>query len=290
MERNLTVFILGGMALLSLQAARGQSALMAPPATTRNTSAQQANSIDLPPAPQGKSTVFGGEIRSIDPVRDELTLKVYGQKPMKILFDERTLVFLDGKRIALRTLGPEQHAAVETTLDGVQVFAVSIHALSQPPEGDYQGRVVNYDPGTGELTIVSSGAREPFKVLVAKDTAFRREGQTNFTSAGSGPGDLRKGSLITVDFQSGQQGRGVASKISVLAVPGTAFSFNGNITLLNLSSGSMELVDPRDEKSYQISFDPARIPAGKDLHLGEHVSVEAEYDGLHYMANQITPE
>ena len=50
----------------------------------------------LPPAPRGKSTIIGGEIRRVDPVRDELTLRVFGQHPVKILFDDRTQVYLDG--------------------------------------------------------------------------------------------------------------------------------------------------------------------------------------------------
>jgi len=45
---------------------------------------------NLPPIPTGKSTVIGGEIRSVDPVRDQVTLKVFGgNDTMKVLFDER---------------------------------------------------------------------------------------------------------------------------------------------------------------------------------------------------------
>lgn len=244
----------------------------------------------LPPLPAGKSTIFGGEIQRIDQVRDELTLKVYGEKPMKILFDERTLAYLDGQRIPLRTLSAEQHAAVETTLDGAQVFAVSIHALSQPPEGDYQGRVVSYDSGRRELTIASSGSRERFTVQVSREATFQRVGQPSFTAAGSGPQDLRPGSLVSIEFASSQAGHGIASKISVLAIPGAAFAFNGNISSLDLHKGHMVLVDPRDQRSYDISFNASRLPAGQELHLGEHVSVKAEYDGTNYMADRITAE
>ncbi len=283
------------LATILLSAAFIPSAWCAQPKPTGPVSAaaileSSSDARALPPAPSGKSTIFGGEIQNVDPVRDELTLKVYGQKPMKILFDERTLVYVDGKRMPLRTLGPQQHAAVETTLDGTRVFAVSIHALSQSPEGDYQGRVVNYDPGTGDLTIASSASRETFTVQVARDASFQREGQPGFISAGSGPQDLQRGSIVSIEFTSGQRGHGIASKILVLAVPGAAFAFNGNISSLDLHSGLMVLTDPRDQSSYQISFDAAHIPAGQELHLGEHVSVKAEYDGLHYMASQITPE
>jgi hypothetical protein len=41
----------------------------------------------LPKTPLGKTTVIGGMIRNVDPVRDQLTLGIYGGgKPIKILF------------------------------------------------------------------------------------------------------------------------------------------------------------------------------------------------------------
>ncbi len=85
----------------------GQSNLPTPtnPAATPPAASSAAAGTDMtsvvPPAPKGKSTILGGEIRFVDPVRDELLLKAYGQKPIKILFDERTQVFKDGKRIPL---------------------------------------------------------------------------------------------------------------------------------------------------------------------------------------------
>jgi hypothetical protein len=299
MDRFLAAVVLAGAALTASAAPRAQQDQLA--ATTATATAATAATADgatgaggdvnpLPTPPRGKSTIFGGEIRSIDSVRDVLTLKVYGESPMKILFDERTQVYLDGKRIPLRALSPEGHASVETTLDGTRIFAVSIHELSRSPEGDYSGRVVNYDPGSGELTIASGATRELLKVHVAQEAVFTREGQTAFTSIKSGPWDLRTGSLVTIEFGSDNAGRGVADKINVYAVPGSAFAFSGSIASLNLGNGRLVLVDPRDQKTYDISFNTARLAAGKNLHLGDHVSVKAEYDGTNYVASDITPE
>jgi hypothetical protein len=305
MDRFLAAVVLAVAALTASAAARAQqeqltattataaaaSAAPAMPDKADGTRGMPGGDVNpLPAAPTGKSTIFGGEIRNIDPVRDVLTLKVYGQSPMKILFDERTQVYLDGKQIPLHALSPEGHASVETTLDGTKVFAVSIHELSRSPEGDYSGRVVSYDPGSGELTIASGATRELLKVRVAREAVFTREGQTAFTSIRSGSWDLRTGSLVTIEFGSDNAGRGVADKINVYAVPGSAFDFSGSIASLNLGNGRLVLVDPRDQKSYDISFNAARLPAGKTLHLGDHVSVKAEYDGTNYVASDITPE
>jgi hypothetical protein len=302
MDRFLAAVVLAGAALTASAAVRGQQEqLAAATATAATATAAPTEKVNgatgaggdvnpLPAAPTGKSTIFGGEIRNIDSVRDVLTLKVYGESPMKILFDERTQVFLDGKQIPLHALSPEGHASVETTLDGTKIFAVSIHELSRSPEGDYSGRVVSYDPGSGELTIASGATRELLKVRVAHEAVFTREGQTGFTSTRSGAWDLRAGSLVAIEFGSDNSGRGVADKITVYAVPGSAFAFSGSIAFLNTGQGRLVLVDPRDQKSYEIAFNTARLPAGQTLHLGDHVSVKAEYDGTHYVASEITPD
>jgi hypothetical protein len=302
MERFLATILVSGLlagcALTTGAAARAQQDQFAGAPGTDNSTEMRGDKPAgspgalnaIPAAPKGTSTIFGGEIKNIDPVRDELTLQVYGERPMKILFDERTQVYLDGKKIPLHELAREDHASVETTLDGSRIFAVSIHELSGAPEGEYSGKVVSYDPGSGELTLAANGSRDSLKVRVAHEASFTREGQSAFTAMRSGPWDLRSGSLIAIDFGSDNEGRAVADKITVYAVPGAAFAFSGEITSLNVGMGKMVLVDPRDQKSYEVSFDCARTPAGRELRLGERVSVRAEYDGNRYMASEITPD
>src|ERR1039458_1630011 len=116
----------------------------------------------LPPRPRGKSTVIGGAIRGVDTVRDQFTLNVFGGRTLKVLFDERTQVYRDGARSALRDLQPGDHVSVETVLDGTTPFARrhplflggpaaglwarSFHLLSAGREGECQGQVLNYNP------------------------------------------------------------------------------------------------------------------------------------------------
>jgi hypothetical protein len=232
---------------------------------------------------------MGGEIRNVNPVKDELTLKVFGQKPVKILFDERTEVYRDGKKIPLHDLHTTDHASVQTVLDGINVFALSIHILSQTPEGDYQGRVLNFNRSTTELTISSVLSRQPLKLLVPADTKVVREGQPSFTAGQRGLSDLVRGDLVSVKFAAGKSGHGVASEISILATPGAEFIFIGNIDALDTHTGTLVLIDPRDDKSYQISFSSSRLPTSKNLHVGDHIIVTANFDGIRYVARAITP-
>jgi hypothetical protein len=288
MEVFLTLILIGGMLLAQDVAPGPQPDRRAVPISAVESETSSSVRPGIPPVPRGKSTIFGGEIRNVDPVRDQLTLKVFGERPMKILFDERTQVFRDGARISLRDLSPSDHASIQTTLDGTDVFAVSIHILSQSPEGEYQGQVLNYNPATGELVIGSGQLRgESFRLRVERNTSFIREGESAFRSAQAGPADLVKGALVSVSFESGVKDDVPARQITIFAVPGSAFVFSGNISSLDLHSGLLILVDPRDEKSYQVFFNAANLPGSQNLHLGDHVRVVADYDGSHYVANKI---
>jgi hypothetical protein len=276
-------FVLGSMVFFPMPTTYAQSELR-PSVNADRLSGAWA---DLPPAPRGKSTIFGGAIRNFDPVRDQFTLDVVGQRPMRILFDERTQIFRDGTKVPLRNLGPEDHASVETTLDGADVFAVSIHILSQAPEGQYEGKVISYEPQSGGLSIRASSSPDLFKVFVSTQTQFVRVGQRQFTSVQSGPSDLAPGSLVSIEFQSQKPGHAVASTITVLAVPGSTFSFSGNLVSFDLASGSLELMDPNDGKDYRILFTPSAFPASRSFHPGDRVRVTAEYNGNGFVAREL---
>ena len=287
-ERILAMVLLGGMALAVVPAAYGQAEQLTGSEVAANTAAPSADLAGQLPAPNPKSTVFGGEIRSVDPVRDELTLRTAGMRPMKILFDERTQFYVDGKKMSLRDLRPTDHASVQTALDGTDIFAVSIHILSHSPEGDYQGRVLRYDQDTRKLTVSAPQSREPFTIFVPQGASFSRIGQPAFAATQSGPTDLAPGALVSVKFEAGNAGQGVAKQITILAVPGAAFIFSGTISMLDLAAGSMTLVNPRDNRSYQVFFEPRLFPESRNLHVGSQVYVTAAYNGVRYQVTKLT--
>jgi hypothetical protein len=246
----------------------------------------------LPPDPKGKSTVIGGEIRTVDPVRDQFMLKVFGTKgkPIKILYDERTQVFENGKRVRLIYLHPVDHASIETTLDGTKVFALRIHTLSQLPEGESQGRVVSYNGATGELTLNTALSKEAITLHVPADVTIAAVGQHADTARPASLSDLSRGSLVDVNFRSGTNGHGVATRINVLATPGANFIFDGNLAFLDAHAGRLTVVDPSDDQSYQIVYDPAHFHISNDLRTGSRVRVATTFDGSKYVASEITME
>jgi hypothetical protein len=254
--------------------------------------ARPASGADTLPAdpltmPTGKSTVIGGTISAVDPIMDQLTLKVFGGgRPIKILFDERTQVYRDGVKTSLRDLRTNDHASVETMLDGTTVFARSVHMLSRSPEGECQGQVVSYDTGTGELTVSESLSPELIKLRVPAGTAIVRQGQAASAPGNSGVSDLVKGTLISATFSSDNKGKGIANRIAILATPGSEISFSGSVTFLDLRSNQFVVAD--NDQSYKIVFDPAAFPAARNLHEGANVKVTAEFDGSRYVARAIT--
>jgi hypothetical protein len=202
---------------------------------------------------------------------------------MRILFDERTQVYRDGMHVSLHDLQNGEHVSLETVLDGTTIFARSIHMLTQLAEGECQGQVLNYTSDTGELIVRDVLSREPIKLRVLADATIVREGQAASSAANLGPG-----TLVAVKFHPDNSGHGVATRIAILAAPGTAFVFSGNVAFLDMHSGLLILVDPRDNKRYEISFDPARSPVSRNVHEGTDVSVTADFDGTHYSARAVT--
>jgi hypothetical protein len=282
-------FVLVGAAAALVLPAGAQSTQVA--ATDPDISTATPPSADLsaiPPIPRGESTILGGAIRNVDPVLDRFTLRIVGEKPMRILFDERTQVFLDGKKIPLRDLRPSEHASVQTTLDGTSVFAISVHILSQLQEGAYQGEVVSYDPTTGNLNLVSGRGGEPILVKVSSETRFDRKGQKSFASDQTGASDLRPGALVSLQFEPDGRGRADATQITFLATPGSQFVFGGNLIALDMHTGTMVLLDPMNEQTYQISFNPVSLSNIQRIHAGQRVRVSTEYDGTRYVARVIT--
>ncbi|MGA1984983.1 MAG: DUF5666 domain-containing protein [Candidatus Sulfotelmatobacter sp.] len=283
------------VAILS-SAAFAQSASSAGSMTAQDQGAQRVSvsmlegglggSPGLPTLPSGRSTVIGGAIRGVDHVRDQFTLNVFGGQKFKIVFDARTQVFRNGLKSTLLDLHPGDHVSVETVLDGTTVFARSIHVLSEVPEGECQGQVLNYRPDDGELTVRDVLSHEPFKLHVPAGTSIVGQGQAA-SSADRGLSALATGTLVSVKFQSDNKGHGVASLIVILATPGTAFVFVGNVAFLDLHLGQLVLVDPRDGKRYEVSFDSARFPMSRELHEGADVTVTADFDGARYVASAI---
>jgi hypothetical protein len=236
---------------------------------------------EVPPLPAGKTTLLGGTIQSVDHVRDRLVLKVFGGSRTAVLFDERTRVFRAGKGASLDELKNGDRAYVDTTLDGTDIFARNIRIAGGTPAGKSSGQIVDFRPGSGELIVRDTLSPEPVKMRLASNAVILHGDRT------VRPSELQPGTLVTLTFTPESGGSPIVERISILASPGAAFVFSGRIEHLDLHRGVLVLMDPRDNKSYEVYFDPAAHRLTRDLRIGAEVTVQASFNGRRYEGRDI---
>jgi hypothetical protein len=229
--------------------------------------------LDLPPVPKAGATLVGGTVEKVDRVRDRIVVKPFGGGRLEIAFDPRT-AFLKGEGAAsARDLRPGERVHVETVNEGSRIFAKKIHLGLEAAQGQVHGQVVAYNPGDGTLSINDELSARPVRFRI--DKATQLSGQA-----------LTIGSLVEVNFLSGSN-RALAREVKVLATPGSAFTFVGRITYLDLSSHSLVVASSTNDKRYAIRFNPQQVNAWDRLHEGTNVSVRARFDGENYTADDV---
>ena len=238
-------------------------------------------SPDLPPLPAGKATLMGGTIQHVDHVRDRLVFKVFGESRTAVLFDERTRVFRDGKLASLDDLKEGERAYVDTMLDGTAIFARDIRIANGTPAGQSSGQIVDFRPGSGELIVRDTLSPEPVKMHLAGDAVILHGDRS------ARPSELQPGTLVTLAFTSRGDAVPLVQRVSILASPGSAFVFAGRVEHLDLHHGILVLIDPRDNKSYEVYFDPATHRLTRDLRIGTYVTVQATFNGSRYEGHDI---
>ena len=79
---------------------------------------------------------------------------------------------------------------------------------------------------------------------------------------------------------------GTAEEVSIIAAPGTSFTYFGRVTHLDLRSRLLAIENQADGKVYDVHFDSAtRIP--QNLTVGSQVTAVAMFRGNDYLAQSI---
>lgn len=236
---------------------------------------------NVPAVPKGKATLIGGTISRLDRVRDQVMIKPFGGHDMKVLFDGRTQIWRDGAKASTLDLKIGEKAYIDTVLDGTTIFAKNIRVVSKGTVGESRGQIVEFDRSRSEVTLNDSLAANSFKVKIGPGTKIINGGKETSTNA------LIAGTLVAVEFTPTPDGIASAQQISVLAQPGTSFTFFGKVMYLDMHKGQMAIVDPRDKKNYDVYFDPSTVRINGDLQLDSEVTVSAAFDGSRYSTSAI---
>ena len=270
--------LLMGVALaVGPASAQNKDAAAPPPAQGEN--ANYDPLLDLPPLPQGRTTLVGGTVHSVDQIRDWMKVQPFGGHTMKVFFDERTHIYRDGVPSTQLVICKGERVYVDTMLDGTRVFARNIRVVTGTRAADARGQITSNDAATGRITLQDELSARPVIFRVTPSTVVSGAGKSTVSQ-------LQPGSLVTVKFVPDRGNRDVAQEISVIAAPGSVFTFYGRISYLNMSTHTLAVANESDKKTYDIKFTPAAVDT-QMLGEGKQVLVKARFNGSGYTADNI---
>jgi hypothetical protein len=235
--------------------------------------------FEPPPLPKGTVSLVGGTVRSIDRVRNRIKVQPFGGKEMSVRFDERTHIYRDGVETTQMGIRKGDRIYVDTMLDKSFILARNVHVVTEIQPADARGQLLGYDERHQMMTVQDELSRQPVRFRVDAATQIKKSG-----AAGS-MADLAPGSLIAVRFAPDRGQRGLAREVTIYATPGTLYTFAGDITHLNLATGTLAIHNTSDDRTYEIAFDSST--STRDLQLGAQAVVRAQFTGNNYKASQI---
>jgi Domain of unknown function (DUF5666) len=237
--------------------------------------------LDVPPMPKGEVSLVGGVVKKIDRVRNRVTIEPFGAKPIKVTFDERTHIFRDGIETTQLGINKGDRVYVDTMLDKTHIFARNINVVSQTEPADARGQLISFNPRNGNMVVRDELSSSPVSFRIDPNTQIKHNG-----AAGS-PEDLVRGSIVAIRFGP-KDNRTVAREVSVLATPGSSFTFFGVLTHLDIRNGILAVHNKADNKTYEIVFVPDSTPVKNQMHIGDQVTIVAQFNGRGYEASNIT--
>jgi hypothetical protein len=238
--------------------------------------------LDPPPLPHNRVTLMGGTVTKVSEIQNRITVKPFGGKQrLRMDFDMRTHIFLDGQAGSGRDLKVGQRVYLDTMQNGSQVFAKNIWIRTGYGNGNARGQILDYDSRANVLTLRDEVASQPVHFRLDPAAVIHNGSQTGSLA------DLKPGSLVEVSFDSGKSHSGVVRELSLLATPGSSFTFLGTITYIDLSQKLISVANQNDGKNYDIYLESLPSSILQSLHEGSEAAVSALFDGRRYVAQKV---
>ena len=239
--------------------------------------------LSVPPMPKGKTTLIGGQVHTIDQIRNRMDLDSFGGGHLRVHVDESTHFYRDGVATTQLAVRKGDRVYADTMLDNTRVFARNVRVNTGVTAANASGQIERFDAKSGSLTLRDQIAARPVTFMVDQNTSLIAEKNSGVNSVTRN--DLRPGALIAVKFAPSGN-RGIAREISVLALPGSVFTFVGRVTNLDMR-GLVSVDNQSDQKNYDIRFNPVQARPNKSIAVGSSVIVKATFDGRNYEAQSI---
>jgi hypothetical protein len=239
-----------------------------------------ADLLSPKPLQKSKLSLIGGTVKSIDQIRDHMTVRVYGKGMMNVKFDQRTHFFRDGKETTQLAVKKGDSVYLDTQLFEGKVFAKNVHDETGHGSADASGQIVSFNSRSGDMVVRDELAGSNVKFRVGPQTVIKN-GQSASTF-----GSLRPGALIAVKFSPRSRSTGTAEEVSIIAEPGTSFTYLGRVTHLDLRSGLLAIENQADGKTYEVHLDSS-LQVPDNLAVGSQVTVVATFQGKAYTVQSI---
>jgi hypothetical protein len=241
--------------------------------------------LDPAPVPRTTTTMVGGTISGVDRLRNKMTVHVFGGGHWTVNFDERTHIFHNGAETTQLALKKGERVYVDTQLDNNRhdIFARNIRVGVAELPADADGQIIAIDAKHNELTLRDTLNSVPVRFAVDPETRISN-GQTPAAFK-----DVKPGTLVHVRFAASSPNRGLAREVSIIAVPGSTFTFAGKVTFLDMHRGLLAVQNSTDDKNYEIHFAPSAVANRNELGVGRDVLVRATFEGARYMAQSVNP-
>jgi Domain of unknown function (DUF5666) len=241
--------------------------------------------LDAAPVPRTTTTMVGGTITGVDRMRNRMTVHVFGGGRWTVNFDERTHIFHNGAETTQMAIKKGERVYVDTQLDNNKhdIFARNIRVGVAELPADADGQIIAVDAKHNELTLRDTLNSVPVRFAVDSETRVSN-GQTPAAFK-----DVKPGTLVHVRFAASSPNRGLAREVSIIAVPGSTFTFAGKVTFLDLHRGLLAVQNSTDDKNYEIHFAPSVVANRNELGVGRDVLVRATFEGARYMAQSVNP-
>jgi hypothetical protein len=234
--------------------------------------------LDLPPLPHNTVTLIGGTVVSLDEIMNRMTLQPFGTKrKMDVRFDTRTHFYENGKPITEKEVKQGQRIYLDSMLNGTKVFAKTIWIQTAMDSGIGQGQIIDFDSRQQILTVRDELSSQPLKLHLTSATVINKGDQPGSTS------DLTSNVLVALTFGPQRQ----VQQVTILATPGTSFTFAGRVTFIDMSQKLIALDNRSDGKKYDVYVNAIPESILRQVREGSDVSVSAVFDGNQYAARSV---
>jgi len=239
--------------------------------------------LDAAPMPRTTTTLVGGTITKVDRMRNRMTVHIFGGSHWTVNFDERTHIFHNGAETTQLALKKGERVYVDNQLDNNKhdIFARNIRVGVAALPADADGQIIAVDTNHNELTLRDALNSVPVRFAVDPETRISN-GQTPAAFK-----DVKPGTLVHVRFAASSPNRGLAREVSIIAAPGSVYTFAGKVTFLDLHRGLLALQNSTDDRNYEIHFAPEAITDRSSLGVGRDVLVRAKFEGTRYTAQSV---